>query len=431
MGLKSYKEYKGVGLPWLDKIPNHWKDKKIKYLFSERNIRDSSDSPLLLASQKHGVILKSMYETRTVEAQKNLENLKLVKEGDFVISLRSFQGGIEYAYYSGIISPAYTIMIPEGEIDSDYFKYLAKSINFIELLKMNVTGIREGQNIDYNKLKDAKIPVPTIEEQRKIGLFLDNKLEKIDSFIDLKTKQIELLKEQKQAMINKAVTKGLDENVFTKDSGIEWIGDIPQRWKVVKIKHLFKVVNGATPDSGNINYWNGNINWITPKDLSKENYYVSGSERTITENGYNSCSTKMIEKGNIVMATRAPIGSIRINKINLCLNQGCKGLITIRETMNTMYSYFLLNAFLPVIKKLGKGTTFPELSTLELSNFKLVIPDKEEQKRISRHIEKEANKTHETIDLYKNEIELIKEYKISLISSAVTGKIDVRDTKGE
>ncbi|CEO89556.1 hypothetical protein [Syntrophaceticus schinkii] len=119
--IKPYEEYKEVDLPWLERIPSHWGQRKVKYLFDERVEKGYPDETLLAATQNKGVVPKHMYENRTVVAQKDLHLLKLVKKGDFVISLRSFQGGIEYAYYQGIISPAYTIMIPKSEIAPGFF----------------------------------------------------------------------------------------------------------------------------------------------------------------------------------------------------------------------------------------------------------------------------------------------------------------------
>lgn len=148
-----------------------------------------------------GVVPKNVYGQRTVEATKDLEQLKLVRKGDFVISLRSFQGGIELAHYQGIISPAYTVMIPKG-ITTEYFKHLAKSKVFIELLKQCVTGIREGQNIDYTKLKGIRIPVPPIEEQIKIAAYLDS--------IDARIKEISLLKKYKASISSDIVTGKID-----------------------------------------------------------------------------------------------------------------------------------------------------------------------------------------------------------------------------
>ena len=183
--MKKYDSYKPLPELWLSAIPTHWNSRKIKYLFSERSEKGFPDEPLLVASQNMGVVPKHIYGNRTVEAMKDLHLLKLVKVGDFVISLRSFQGGIEYAYYQGIISPAYTIMIPKDMIAPHYFKYLAKSRLFIELLQLCVTGIREGKNIDYNKLKNHQIPVPPRDEQDQIVRFLDWKVAKINRLIKL------------------------------------------------------------------------------------------------------------------------------------------------------------------------------------------------------------------------------------------------------
>ena len=145
--MERYSEYKDSGVKWLGEIPGHWELRKMKYTFDERSQKGFPNEPLLAATQNHGVILKSQYENRTVEAVKSLDTLKLVEIGDFVISLRSFQGGLEYAHNRGIISPAYTILTPT-HIKASYFKHLSKSDIFISLLKSSVTGIREGQNID-------------------------------------------------------------------------------------------------------------------------------------------------------------------------------------------------------------------------------------------------------------------------------------------
>ena len=180
---------------WISKIPAHWKAHKMKHLFSERSEKGYPNEPLLVASQNMGVVPKNVYGNRTVEAQKDLHLLKLVRVGDFVISLRSFQGGLEYAYYQGIISPAYTILIPHEPMSGSYFRYLAKSKPFIGLLTLCVTGIREGQNIDYAKLKNHLLPVPPREEQDQIVRFLDWKVSGINRLINIKQEQLRKVKE--------------------------------------------------------------------------------------------------------------------------------------------------------------------------------------------------------------------------------------------
>jgi type I restriction enzyme S subunit len=219
---------KDSGVEWLGEIPEHWGQRKVKYLFDERVEKGYPDETLLAATQNKGVVPKHMYENRTVVAQKDLHLLKLVKKGDFVISLRSFQGGIEYAYYQGIISSAYTIMIPKNEIAPSFFKHLGKSRSFIELLKLCVTGIREGQNIDYNVLKNSMIPLPPKEEQDQIANFLDNHLTKIQQGIETKKKQIELLTEYRTSLISAVVTGKVDvRHIPIKDTD-EFIEDMAE-----------------------------------------------------------------------------------------------------------------------------------------------------------------------------------------------------------
>lgn len=221
--MKAYPEYKRTGEVWLQSIPAHWEMRKIKFLFNERSEKGYPNEPLLVASQNMGVVPKRVYGNRTVEAQKDLHLLKLVRIGDFVISLRSFQGGIEYAYYQGIISPAYTIMVSKGIIKNEYFKFLAKSYLFIELLKICVTGIREGQNIDYTVLKNQRIPVPPITEQIQIASFLDWKLSNICKLIPYKdmttyfihsnailAKEFLLISEYKRKLISDIITGQID-----------------------------------------------------------------------------------------------------------------------------------------------------------------------------------------------------------------------------
>ncbi len=429
MKFKPYEEYKKVDLPWIDEIPSHWEMKKIKYIFSERNERGKEREPLLVASQRHGVILKSMYENRTVEALRNLESLKYVNVGDFVISLRSFQGGIEYAYYSGIISPAYTIMIPKGEVVRRYFKYLAKSYNFIKLLQTCVTGIREGQNIDYNKLRDQKIFLPPKEEQDKIADFLDHNLSKIDKFIELTERQIELLKEQKEVIINDAVTKGIDKDVEYKDSGIDGIGEIPKHWGRDKTIRIFKRIgSGTTPNSSNLNYYNnGQYNWINSGDLKSK--YLYKSKNKITDIAVNeNPSLKLFQENTIVIAMYgATIGNLSILKKESYMNQACCGLAQYEDDYIVNYSYFALQSIKQFLLESARGGGQPNISQDIIKQTWLPIPPKKEQEEIVSYIEKETSKIDRTIELYKSQIDLIKEYRTSLIASAVTGKIDVRD----
>lgn len=205
-GLNPNVKMKDSGIPWIGEIPEHWTTRKIKFLFKVRSEKGYPNEPVLCATQKYGVIPQSMYENRVVVVNKGLEGLKLVKEGDFVISLRSFQGGIEYAHYQGIISAAYTVLSPSDEVNPNYIKYLFKSHPFIELLKTCVTGIREGQNINFDLLRKSSIMLPPLSEQQAIVSYIDEKLQKIDQYMADLQREIDYLKEFKQRLISDAVT---------------------------------------------------------------------------------------------------------------------------------------------------------------------------------------------------------------------------------
>ncbi len=230
--LKPYPAYKDSGVPWLGQVPEHWEVRRTKTVLRERSEKGYPDEPLLAATQTKGVVRKDQYENRTVLALKDLHLLKLVRVGDFVISLRSFQGGIEYAREHGIISPAYTILYPIDNRLQGYLALLFKSKAYIENLSLFITGIREGQNIDYQKLSRSEIPIPPLPEQSAIVRYLDYMDRRIRRYIHAKQKLIKLLEEQKQAIIHRAVTRGLDPNVKLKPSGVEWLGDVPEGWEI-------------------------------------------------------------------------------------------------------------------------------------------------------------------------------------------------------
>lgn len=209
-GINPNVPMKDSGTITFGQIPSHWEERKIKYCFGERSEKNHPDEPILCATQSRGVIPQSMYENRVVVVNKGFEGLKLVKEGDFVISLRSFEGGIEYAYYQGIISAAYTILYPLEPANTEYFKLLFKSQPFIKLLQMCVTGIREGQNINYSLLGRKFIPIPPLEEQKAIVEYINTKCQSIDSMISNLESEIAYLKEYKQSLIADAVTGAIN-----------------------------------------------------------------------------------------------------------------------------------------------------------------------------------------------------------------------------
>lgn len=430
----KYPSYKASDVEWLGTIPEHWKIVKAKRIFREVSIKNHPDEPLLAATQTKGVIPKSLYENTTVTASKNFETLKLVRKGDFVISLRSFQGGIEYAHYQGIISPAYTILEPQEEVVHNYYRYILKSKRYISGLTLLVTGIREGQNIDTSKFKDSFLPLPPKEEQTAIARFLDYKLAKINRFIQKKKQLIKLLNEQKAAIINQAVTKGLDPNAKMKDSGIEWLGEIPASWEPTPLKYLLKpngIIRGPFGSAlrtdffvktGYKVYEQKNAIY---KDLSLGTSYIDLKK-------FTELKRFEVLDGDFLMSCSGTIG--KLHKVEGSFEKGIinQAMMILRIKENILKSDYFHWLFESEYIKSGildnsKGSAMKNL--VGINEFKALIiplPNINDQVAIVNHLNKETLVINTTISKIEKELALTEEYKTALIAEAVTGKIDVR-----
>ena len=240
--MTPYPEYKATNLPWLPQIPAHWVLVKIRELFTERNQKVSDKEYAPLSVSKDGVVP----QISTVAKTDNGDNRKLVKVGDFVINSRSDRKGSSgISAYDGSVSLINLVLKPRNDYNRGYLHYLLKSIPFIEEYYRNGRGIvADLWTTRYSEMKTISIPTPTAAEQEQIVRYLDSMTAKINKLIRAKKKQIALLQEQKQAIINQAVTKGLNLNAEMKDSGIDWLGQIPAHWVLNKVGHFYKSVLG-------------------------------------------------------------------------------------------------------------------------------------------------------------------------------------------
>lgn len=429
--MKGYGKYKRTDEFWLPQLPTHWSFQKVKRLFNERIEKGHPDKPLLAATQNKGVVLKKDYGSRTVEATKDLHLLKLVRSGDFVISLRSFQGGIEYAHVEGIISPAYTVMIPSLKVVPGYFKYFAKIPCFLDLLKVCVTGIREGQNIDYKKLREHFIPIPPREEQDQIVRYLDAKVSKINKLIRIKEKQIALLKEKKQAIINQAVTKGLDPNAPMKDSGIAWIGQIPERWEVERLKFLMDKIVDCPHETP---HYSADGTYFVIRTADQDCGFLRDTEKMYRLNSQeyqHRIRREPLLKDDIVYGREGERWGLAclVPENNIfCLGQRMMQFRCNNKKILPKFAIWMLNA--QYIYHQGTidtmGSTSPHVNIETIKNYYCIFPCKSEQKYISKYITAISEYTESLIKNVVNEIAALTEYSTRLISDVVTGKIDVR-----
>jgi len=232
--LKPYAEYRESGLPWLGQVPRHWEVVPSKSLFGQRKEKARTDDQMLTASQAHGIIARDEFMTiegrRVMHVFTGADILKHVEPNDFVMSMRSFQGGLEWSRVRGAISSAYVMLIPTEHVHPLYYARLLKSTPYIVALRRTSDLVRDGQALRYANFGQVPLPrVPRIE-QAAIVRFLDWANGRLERAIRAKRKVIALLGEQKQAIIHGAVTRGLDPSVPLKPSGMPWLGDIPQHW---------------------------------------------------------------------------------------------------------------------------------------------------------------------------------------------------------
>lgn len=407
---------------WISKIPAHWQVHKMKRLFAERSEKGYPNEPLLVASQSMGVVPKNVYGNRTVEAQKDLHLLKLVCVGDFVISLRSFQGGLEYAYYQGIISPAYTILIPHEPMSSSYFRYLAKSKPFIGLLTLCVTGIREGQNIDYAKLKNHFLPVPPREEQDQIVRFLDWKVSSINKLIAVKQKQIANLNEMHLSVMNDLVTHGIvKERNYVKTS-MDWACEIPAEWSISRIRNHFEILKRIAGAEGY------DVFSVTQQGLKVRDINVYEGQLAANYSGYQFVYPGEFAMNHMDLLT----GGVGIAD-HLGVTSPDYRVFRIFDEAHC-YAPYYLKVFQICYRRhafyrFGRGAANVgrwRLPADAFKNFEIPLPPYEEQIKIVQAIGDEEQKTKAAIECLKKQIDLLNDLKTRLISDTVTGKIDVR-----
>lgn len=411
--MKRYEKYKPTGIQWLPEIPEYWEAVKIKYCFNQRSEKGFPNEPILCATQSRGVIPQTLYENRVVVVNKGFEGLKLVKVGDFVISLRSFQGGIEYAYYQGIISSAYTILSPQKESSSPYFKYLFKSHPFIQLLQTCVTGIREGQNINYSVLGNSFIPIPPIPEQNKIVAYLDKRITLIDNCKCQRERELQTLNELKQAEIASVVTRGLNPDVPMKDSGIPWIGQIPDHWELRRFKTVCSLIREPSK--------NGD------KKIALENIETNTGRLIATDSVFDGEGVHF-EPGDILFGKLRPyLAKVYLAKESA---QAVGDFYVFRSNGSIIPAYLhklIISApFIGVVNAGTYGTKMPRASWQDISQLNIPLPPIEEQNAIVEYIESKTSKIDTMIEALKAEIDRLTEYKQRLISDVVTGQIDVR-----
>ena len=436
---------KDSGVQWIGQVPEHWEVCKIKNigLFYSGLINKRGDDFNVEETDKFAYYIPFTNILNNVEIDvTQLRKVKVnpveaqneAKENDifFLMSSEDTEGIGKTAVLRELTAeykPLYLnsfckgLRITSNEVDAIFLNYFMSSDAGNTFCRLQANGFIR-INLRLTKLVDCPVLLPPLSEQRAIADWLDAKCADIDAAIELQQRMIDKLKAYKTAVIHQAVTKGLDKNANLKDSGVQWIGEVPEHWEVCKIKNKFMIISGGTPKSDVESYWNGDVVWVTPADYNTEDKVIVKGKRNITEEGLKNSSATILPKNSIIFSKRAPIGLVAINAVPLATNQGCLGCIP-KLNVDTIYSYFLLSSFQKQFELLGSGTTFKEISLSSFSSFVIPLPPLTEQRAIADWLDAKCADIDATIALKEQKQEKLKAYKKTIIFEYVTGKKQV------
>jgi type I restriction enzyme S subunit len=423
--LKPYEEYREVDLPWVEKVPSHWEISYIKYLFNisrgrviaKTELDDNGKYPVY-SSQTENYGCLGYINTYDYEGDK----ITWTTDGENAGTVFLRRGKYNCTNICGVLTP----------ISSENTMFIYHALRYIAAFYKR----KDTNGYKIMSYEMAKIPIiiPPKKEQDQIAKFLDNRLSKISRFIKTKKKQVELLKEQKQAIINQAVTKGIDPNVPMKDSGVEWIGEIPEHWKVGKLSNISRIILSGLDKKS----YDGQkqVKLCNYTDVYNNHYITNDMDFMIATAKENEIKNLSLSKGDIIITKDSEswddIGVPAY--VNKDLENVLCGyhLAIIKVNTIDVFKQFLFKSFLSnyVVYQFNikaKGVTRYGISYQDIRDTLIIIPPFEEQEEIVSFITSQIRVIDKAIDAIQKQIDLVKEYRTSLISEVVTGKVDVRD----
>jgi len=434
---KAYPEYKDSGVEWLGDIPGHWKTISISRLFSRIKRTGYTEKELLSVYRDYGVVPKSSRDDNNNKPSEDLSPYQLVQPNDLVMNkMKAWQGSIAISEYEGIVSPAYFVYQPNNSLfelaHPKYVHYLLRNPIYVTQYLSRSKGIRVNQwDLDPDEFRNIELLLPGKVEQVKIYSFLDHETAKIDNLIEKQQQLIELLKEKRQAGISHAVTKGLNTDVPMKDSGVEWLGEVPEHWKVKRIKHFGKVIGGFAFKSTDFtdegypvikisNVSHLNFDWGDSSFLP-HNFSFMYKEYLAPNGALIFAMTRPVISGGIKVAlldnNSAPLINQRVGFM-VVQNQDMAKYILISTQSSAFLAHFVNNMTI---------TNQPNISSEGIESIYLPLPPMNEIKGILHYVGRMQKSYNRLIDNVLLQVSLLQERRTALISAAVTGKIDVRD----
>lgn len=419
--MKRYPAYKDSDLEWIGEIPDRWSTKPLFALFKERQAPNEGNAETNVLSLSYGRIIRRDVESNFGLLPESFETYNIVEPLDIVLRLtdlqndkRSLRCGL--VQEKGIITSAYLTLEKKAEIDPKYMYYLLHNYDIWKVFYSMGGGVR--QAIKFDDLKRLPILLPSFDEQKRIASYLDHKVSQMDVIIEKKSRIMDLLKEKRSAIVNVAVTKGIEQNVKLKNSGIEWVGEIPVSWEIKKLKYYFYFEKGKNAAL----YTNQYIG-------SNPGNYPVYSGQTENEGVMGRVNTFDYETNNVLLATTVGAKAMTLRMISgrYCLSQNCALLIPRKENLNVRYYKYFISSLFDYEKGMISLIMQPSLRFEDLIRYQILVPPLNEQDQIADFLDENISYIDKQIDLEANFIRCVNEYRTSLISEVVTGKIDVRD----
>lgn len=425
--MKRYKEYKTSTIRWLDRIPNDWKEARNKNLFlvCKKVAGKTSDQYKVLSLTLKGIIYRDL-ESNSGKMPKDFDGYQVVLPRSIILCLFDMDVTprvVGYSPLKGIISSAYTVIVPKNDsVDPQFFAYWFLAMDYNKALLAETKGLRN--TIRNNEFLSLKSVCPSIETQKEIVSYLDRTLEKVDYFIKQKQKYIELLKEYKQSKINELVTKGLDPNVKMKDSGIEWLGQIPEHWGLHRLKFLLlKPLQYGANESGEARK-EGSLRYIRITDFSSDNELSDSNPLYLNK---EKAANYILNEGDLLLARSGATAG----KVFICrsLNEpSCYAGYLIRATSNRdkilpeyLYRFCQSLAYQNWISYTFIKSTIENVSAFKYANLSVLHPSLKEQNEIIEKIGIVDSKYKSLIQTATREISTIRKYRQSLVYELVTG----------
>ena len=425
--MERYSEYKDSGVKWLGEIPSHWEVRKIIGCFSENKKKNTNFTYTHAMQFNYGTIVDKNEGFDTTEAKSIYSNYALINKGDIVINGLN----LNYDFISqrvaispkdGIITSAYVVISPRENVNPYYFCYLFKDMDNMKMFHGMGSGVRK--TLSFKELRNQLIPIPTVEEQNAIVRYLDAATSKIDKAIAMQQKMIDLLNERKQIIIQNAVTKGLDENVEMKDSGVEWIGMIPKHWKILKLKRCASIKTGTTPPTNERKYFDGGrISWFTPGDLN--DLHLEFASKMITQKAIDDKVGRLFPAKTIYfVGIGATVAKVSACDFAASSNQQINAIIC-KESLDYRFATYVLKSEQEFIRNMANYVTLPIINQSDTGLIDMIVPPKSEQQAIVAYLDKEMQRFDSAITNCQRQIALLQERKQIIINEVVTGKVKV------